>query len=358
MFRYVLLIAGLVMGCFDASADDVIQGSDTGGINWSKGTIFASGYGVAADSVPNRKKRLLARRAAQIDAYRNLAEIISGVRINSQTSVKDLELASDVIRTKLAAVVKGAVMTKDVYQNEVAQVVMEVKMNGSFIEAVSNKKPSNKQPSNKQPSHEQLSSLAEQLPGDLFNAYIKASFSPLIKLPAWSLMRTAHASEVPASHVLPPLLNQSNITLLKDIKDKLMTAPKEQVIAYIGQRLSDYESVTQYSGLLIDAQQVDQFELATIPRLRTQDGTVIYPTQKMMNSDAFTKRPVSYDFDVDDAVENKRVAYTPYIIKALGTYKSRNSDLVVADEVALFIKNNLHIATTLDKASVMIVVAQ
>jgi hypothetical protein len=348
MLRYMLLVVGLVVGCFGVSAGDVIQGTDTGGVNWSKGTIFASGYGVAADSVPNRKKRLLARRAAQIDAYRNLAEIVSGVRVNSETSVKDLELASDVIRTKLDAVVKGAVIIKDVYQNEIAEVVIEVKMNGSFIETVSKN----------QVSKAQASNYSKQALGEVFNAYIKASFSPIIKLPKLSMMRTANAAEMTTASVVKPAMNESNITLLREIKEKIITLPKEQSLAYIEQKIASYEKVTQFSGLLIDAQQVDQFELATIPKLRTQDGKVIYPTEEMMKSEAFTRRPVSYDFNVDDAVENKRVAYTPYIIKALGTYKSRKSDLVVADEVALFIKNNSHIATTLDKASVMIVVAQ
>ena len=152
--------------------------------------------------------------------------------------------------------------------------------------------------------------------------------------------------------------SDSIISLLQEIKDKINTLPKEQTIKYIDAKLASYNGSTQFSGLLIDAQNITQFELATIPRLRTQDGKIIYPTPAMLASNAFKKRPVSYDFNVNDALKNKRVAYTPYIVKALGTYKSRNSDLVVSDDVALFIKNNGYIAKTLDKASVMIVVGQ
>ena len=322
---------------FTVLAADVIQGSETGGINWTKGTVFASGYGVASDNTPLRKKRLLARRAAQVDAYRNLAEIISGVRVSSETVVKDLEVSSDIIRTKLNAIVKGALITKDIYQNEIAQVVIEIKMDGNLIETIS--KGSKASKTSFQPNTSQYSSFAKYIDGNL------------PKVSSWRLFNQANAAEMVAE-------SDSIISLLQEIKDKINTLPKEQTIKYIDAKLASYNGSTQFSGLLIDAQNITQFELATIPRLRTQDGKIIYPTPAMLASNAFKKRPVSYDFNVNDALKNKRVAYTPYIVKALGTYKSRNSDLVVSDDVALFIKNNGYIAKTLDKASVMIVVGQ
>jgi hypothetical protein len=45
------------------------------------------------------------------------------------------------------------------------------------------------------------------------------------------------------------------------------------------------------------------------------------------------------------------------VVKAIGTYKSRHSDLVVTDDVAIFIKNNFDLAKTLDEGRVMIVVS-
>ncbi|SFB98647.1 LPP20 family lipoprotein [Pseudoalteromonas denitrificans] len=318
---------------FKVYAEDVIQGSDTGGINWTKGTVFASGYGVAGDKVPSRKKRLLARRAAQVDAYRNLAEILSGVRVSSETTIKDLEAHSDIIKTKLNAVIKGALITKDIYQNEVAQIVIEVKMDGTLIETISNKK---------------------NQPGK--TSYINnISFfiSHLLSPSNWHTLNKAYASDLPNSD------NSLDIsTFLRKLQEKIKNEPKESAIEYIKTKLDSFESKQSYSGLLVDAKNISEFELATIPKLRTKDGKVIYPTTEMLNSEAFKKRPVSYDFNVTNAVENKRVAYSPYIVKAIGTYKSRNSDLVVSDDVALFIKSNAYISKTLDKASVMIVVAQ
>jgi hypothetical protein len=54
------------------------------------------------------QQKLLAKRAAQVDAYRNLAETIKGFRIDSTTSVKDFVCESDVINTAFRTFIKGA----------------------------------------------------------------------------------------------------------------------------------------------------------------------------------------------------------------------------------------------------------
>jgi len=330
----ILIFTYSVLFSFSLLAQDVIQGSETGGINWTKGTVFASGYGVASDKIPNRKKRLMARRAAQVDAYRNLAEILSGVRVSSETTIKDLEAHSDIIKTKLDAVIKGALITKDIYQNEVAQVVIEVKMDGSLIETISNKNNRN------------VKTSLNLIPK------IKEALTGIFSSDNWSVLSKAYASDLGSAEN-----SEDIVSLLRKLQVKIKKEPKE-ALEFIDAKLFAFENTTSFSGLLIDAQAVDEFQLATIPKLRTKDGKIIYPTAQMLDSEAFKKRPVSYDFNVNNAVENKRVAYSPYIVKALGTYKSRNSDLVVSDDVATFIKSNAYIAKTLDKASVMIVVSQ
>jgi len=54
------------------------------------------------------QKRLMAKRAAKVDALRNLAEIVYGVRVSSSTTVRDFVTQSDVIRAKLDSVIQGA----------------------------------------------------------------------------------------------------------------------------------------------------------------------------------------------------------------------------------------------------------
>lgn len=52
------------------------------GVNWEEGTIVATGMGIAPpDTVNIAQAKALARRAAVVDAYRQMAETISGVQV-------------------------------------------------------------------------------------------------------------------------------------------------------------------------------------------------------------------------------------------------------------------------------------
>lgn len=52
--------------------------------------------------------RLMGERAAIVDAYRNLAETVKGIRISGQTYVRDFVAESDQVQTSLDTFVKGA----------------------------------------------------------------------------------------------------------------------------------------------------------------------------------------------------------------------------------------------------------
>lgn len=84
-------------------------------INWTKGAesdITATGLGYPPENVGNRGN-VLARRAAIVDAYRLLAESIQGVQIDSETTVQDLVLQNDIIKARVAALVKGAAVVDE-----------------------------------------------------------------------------------------------------------------------------------------------------------------------------------------------------------------------------------------------------
>jgi hypothetical protein len=65
----------------------------------------------AEPSDPNMsssEKMLMGKRAAKMDAYRNLTEEVYGVKIKSETTVKDFVTQSDEIKTKVSAFIQGA----------------------------------------------------------------------------------------------------------------------------------------------------------------------------------------------------------------------------------------------------------
>jgi len=77
--------------------------------NWNTNTIQVTGMGVAPPhSVSPAHAAMQARRAAVADAYRQLAEAVNGVQVDAETTVEQMILTSDVVRTKISAVIKGA----------------------------------------------------------------------------------------------------------------------------------------------------------------------------------------------------------------------------------------------------------
>lgn len=84
-------------------------------IDWTKGSesdIVATGLGYGPENMGSRGA-ILARRAAIADAYRLIAETAKGVSVSSETTVRDMMVESDIIKTNVAAVVKGAAILKE-----------------------------------------------------------------------------------------------------------------------------------------------------------------------------------------------------------------------------------------------------
>lgn len=339
-FKPILLTLLTAVVCLSASADDVIEDKGSGGINWTKGIVYAYGYGVAPEKSKPAKKRLLARRAAQVDAYRNMGEILSGVRVTSTTLVSDMEAANDTVKTKLDTVVKGASMVSDHFQNDIATVRLEVSLDGSFFNAV-------KDPKHNERKYGQSSSLLFQLK----QSSEQLDFSWLRHL---SPFPNAYASE---SANAPIITSTEDMQFAKLILKRLQDQDPKKVISQLSQEIAVMESNYSFTGLLIDASEVSNFKIATIPKIRKPSGEVIYPKDSLLAGSQLSRRPVSYDFDVNDAIQNDRVAINPLVIKAESTYQLRTSDLIISEKNANAISSNPALLKSIGQAGVMIVVA-
>lgn len=72
----------------------------------------------------------MARRAAQLDAYRNLGEQLQGVRIDSSTTVKDFITTSDEIRADFQGFVRGAQFISEQYRPDgIVEVTAQIDLN-------------------------------------------------------------------------------------------------------------------------------------------------------------------------------------------------------------------------------------
>ena len=80
-----------------------------GRVAWEQGVIEAMGTGLPPENGRMASQnRPLARRAAIVEAYRNLAETIQGVQVDSETTMLNLAIVSDVVKTKVSGIINGA----------------------------------------------------------------------------------------------------------------------------------------------------------------------------------------------------------------------------------------------------------
>lgn len=90
---------------FEAKTDKT-----AGQVNWSRQFVEAEGMAVI-DRVKyanEAQARAVALRGAEVVAYANLLEITKGVRVQRSTTVRDLMTESDVVRTEVEGIVRGA----------------------------------------------------------------------------------------------------------------------------------------------------------------------------------------------------------------------------------------------------------
>lgn len=86
------------------------NGVPTGQVDWSAQYVEAEGMAVI-DRVKYTSEAqaiAMATRGAEIVAYANLLEIAQGVRVQRSTTVRDLMTESDVVRTEVQGIVRGA----------------------------------------------------------------------------------------------------------------------------------------------------------------------------------------------------------------------------------------------------------
>jgi len=133
----VFVLAGTgVAVCSDD--EDLTEQVGNGKINWSKGLVYSTGIGAPPANLYGKPAaRPMALRAAKMDAMRNLLEVVKGVRIDSSTTVRDFAVESDVIRTNVEGMIRGAEEVKKEYMSDgTVEVTMKMSINGGFAQLV------------------------------------------------------------------------------------------------------------------------------------------------------------------------------------------------------------------------------
>lgn len=96
---------------------------------WASQMLSALGTGIPTEGVSSEEGKIMAMRAAEMDAKRNLAEMVYGVQINSQTTVRDYVTENDQIQAKVQTVLAGARVSNPVFlEDGSVEIVAEISM--------------------------------------------------------------------------------------------------------------------------------------------------------------------------------------------------------------------------------------
>ncbi len=77
-------------------------------VDWEKGVVRATGLAAGKAKTKNKGiQRAQAKHAARMAAERNLTEAVYGVQVTAESSMRDLELEYDIVRTTVQGTIKG-----------------------------------------------------------------------------------------------------------------------------------------------------------------------------------------------------------------------------------------------------------
>ena len=101
------------------------------GVDWNTNVITVQGMGAPSPRALNQFIAMQqAKRAAIVDAQRNLAEAVKGVNVDATTTVENMTLTNDVVVTRTNALIQGARVTNVEYVNGGCIVTMEMPLFG------------------------------------------------------------------------------------------------------------------------------------------------------------------------------------------------------------------------------------
>ena len=130
--KFIAILTVLAM--FAVTIATVTFAADgSSGTDWGRGVIRAKGFAAGKSTTKTKSLQMAqAKRAALMDAQRNLAATVEGVQVSSESSMRDLELEYDIVKTKLDAIIKGMQEVSEKYNDDgTCEVILEMPLFGS-----------------------------------------------------------------------------------------------------------------------------------------------------------------------------------------------------------------------------------
>ena len=363
MFNRVkmLLLACLVMLVMAAMSAVAFAAE---GVDWDSANVEAIGTGVAPPNAMNpAQARMLARRAAIVDAYRQLAEMVQGVNVDSTTTVQNMMVVDDTINTRVNALVKGARIVAEDYDPEGGYLVtMRIGMFGgydSLAGAVLKSHPV-RQPfpalaagvaptpaaeiSAVAPAAvEQVMPLPVSAPAAPVAPVVTApsvtaaaGTAPVVTAPAVSAP-AAPAAPVPAAVAAPAPAAPVAPAAPAEPVPAVPAAPAETapVVPAAAPAPAAPAAVGGYTGLIVDCSGLG-LRPAMSPVIKNDLGTPIYGYSNLDSGTVIQKGMAGYTSDIENA---GRAGSNPLIVRAVGLDGS-NPVISAADANRVLLENS------------------
>lgn len=320
--------AGLSMAILSFQATGWAQSSGSyrqtaahGQINWTEQYIEATGSGIAPSQGNAGQQKLMARRAAVADAYRQLAEVVEGVQVTAETTVRNYVTESDLIRTRVQAVLKGAQPVGEPRLTADGAVEMTVRMPlyGAFASAIGlDQVISRQQKSSWRPQAIQLASL------DLSGLSFELA----------RCQRTDAPEEAvePENTDLAPEENPDPGEVVEPAEPQTEPIEPEEPAESAAEGLRADNPDQAFTGLVIDARGMG-LSPSMSPRVRAEANQVYVGNFPLDIDRVIAEGIILYYGSLEDALGSQRVGNHPLVVKPVGTDK-HHVDFVVSDQDA------------------------
>lgn len=332
ILAFVLSTVICSIGSSAQAADpaDAVETVGPGSINWTSGEVYATGTGAPPPNAANpAQARAMAERAAQVVAYRNLLEVVKGVRVDSETVVENFLTKSDVIRTKVDGIVKGARLVKKHYLSDGSvEVLVAMPMKGEFLNAIVPEmfggaailpaRPVPQLPTTP-PPRPPVPAAPEKRPELPTSEAMKQVPPPLPSRPE---------PKAEPQKPLPPAQPQPE-KKAEPSPPTPVAVPEQPTTRFKGGRAT---------GVVIDGRGLG-LRPALLPKIVDPQGREIYVGQLVTRTNAVEQGVAGYAKEVNAAVNNFRVTDNPAVITAVRASGTARTDVMLSQADAQLLRD-------------------